>query len=887
MNTRPHPVLIAAVSLLFVGAPSVAQQSSQTFDAAALVLGPADPAFEALLDLDQDGFMDAVGARLGGTHTDLGLYQNDGTGLFTPIWTGTGPGSGSSIYGAAITGDFNGDGRTDFALWTRTAIQVFLTNGLQAPTALPVLTSPFLHSVLSRDINGDGSDDLVVIGAIEVVVILSAPTGIAPTFVASIHNFITGAGTPHDCDLIAHPDGTHTLALSSTSGTMRLLHVATSGAAVITHATINTGFVAAHITSGDVDQDGDEDLVLFNGPFQGAPSFSILRQSPGNTLTLEAPQLGGPATDLADVDGDGDLDGVCCGGGGGGPQPPGLNYLASNFEIALNDGQGNFAPSFIIPGYGARHIAGAQDLDGDGDVDLIAGRAIYFSQQSMTEAPFLRYTSVPGYESFFWSHRDGDGDGDVDPGFHPSGALVNDGSGQLTPQNFSTMGPIIASMEAASPIDVDGDGDLDFLIQGKPPLPAAQQGVYVATQVAPGVFTQGPQILPPSPFYLGPDGIFRSYAADLDGDGRDDLLVTAELLVGTSTSAEFSTIYHNLGSGNFARLPIVDTVVKGIGDFNQDGLLDFVGHKSNTGLTIVFNLGGMQFAPAQGLAVFGLSSNHDRIAVGDLDGDGDLDILTPQSAFGMKRVLALRNNGSGVFTQLTPNLSNFETLGGTVSGSVVRCVDVNLDGILDVLVHPLQGSLSGTAIHLGTATPFTFAAPTSQIVTLEYFNDMNGDGLPDPMRLASKTIHLGLMPPPTAPGFYNQYGQSGSGTNGFQSILGATGPFRVGSTVKATLRGGVGGAQALLGIGLQSLATPVSLATGQLLYLDMHAPDTLFFPITLSGNAGVPGEGAFQLNFFIPPMLQGITLHHQVGSADANAAGGIALSNAFTVTYGG
>ena len=57
-------------------------------------------------------------------------------------------------------------------------------------------------------------------------------------------------------------------------------------------------------------------------------------------------QIGGPATHLIDVDGDGDLDGLCCGGGSG-PYP---NEGSSTFQVALNDGAGVFAPAFPIAG---------------------------------------------------------------------------------------------------------------------------------------------------------------------------------------------------------------------------------------------------------------------------------------------------------------------------------------------------------------------------------------------------------------------------------------------------------------------------------------------------------------------------------------------------------
>ena len=102
--------------------------------------------------------------------------------------------------------------------------------------------------------------------------------------------------------------------------------------------------------SGDIDGDGDVDVVLFGMPDGSNGAFQVIRQAPTGFL-VEASTAGGPATGLADVDGEGDLDGVC-GGGGGGGSPPLSNHRVSNFEIAINDGSGHFAPSFMIAGMG-------------------------------------------------------------------------------------------------------------------------------------------------------------------------------------------------------------------------------------------------------------------------------------------------------------------------------------------------------------------------------------------------------------------------------------------------------------------------------------------------------------------------------------------------------
>src|SRR5262249_42313747 len=106
--------------------------------------------------------------------------------------------------------------------------------------------------------------------------------------------------------------------------------------------------------AGDVDGDGRDDVVLFSM----RDGYRVLAQVAPGEFELGPVQQGGPATELADIDRDGDLDGTCCGGGGGGgPQSPTYDpHMASKFELSLNDEQGHFAPAFSLPSLASEHI---------------------------------------------------------------------------------------------------------------------------------------------------------------------------------------------------------------------------------------------------------------------------------------------------------------------------------------------------------------------------------------------------------------------------------------------------------------------------------------------------------------------------------------------------
>ncbi|MEZ6164173.1 MAG: FG-GAP-like repeat-containing protein [Phycisphaerales bacterium] len=119
------------------------------------------------------------------------------------------------------------------------------------------------------------------------------------------------------------------------------------------------------IAAGDMDNDGDDDLVVIE-----SEAVKLYRNQAG---TLVAEQflnfsVGGDAIHLADYDHDGDLDVLCSGG------VPFINVLT-------NLGGGTFDPFFLsFPGnYAARTIAFA-DVSGDGLGDIITSNDQQLSQ---------------------------------------------------------------------------------------------------------------------------------------------------------------------------------------------------------------------------------------------------------------------------------------------------------------------------------------------------------------------------------------------------------------------------------------------------------------------------------------------------------------------------
>jgi hypothetical protein len=120
----------------------------------------------AVSDFNSDGKLDLIvtanlpGGKVPNTYA---IMYGNGDGTFQAPQLH--PGAKNATVTGVVTGDFNGDGKADFALddWNRNKISVFLGNGdgtFQAPTNYPLLISPY-SSLLLADLNGDGKPDIM------------------------------------------------------------------------------------------------------------------------------------------------------------------------------------------------------------------------------------------------------------------------------------------------------------------------------------------------------------------------------------------------------------------------------------------------------------------------------------------------------------------------------------------------------------------------------------------------------------------------------------------------------------------------------------------------------------------------------------------------------
>src|SRR5690606_12613194 len=180
--------------------------------------------------------------------------------------------------------------------------------------------------------------------------------------------------------------------------------------------------------------------------------------------------------------------------------------------------------------------------------------------------------------------------------------------------------------------DLDEDGNGDLVVSA----PGANA---VAVLLGRG----DRQFSPPIQYMTG-TGPKQAAIADVDGDGILDI-VTAN-----QDSAEDQDVSVLLGVGDGTFAPAVNLAAcsnphqVALGDLNGDGAIDVaVACWGEANLAIILGVGDGTFQPAQ--LVFSGGENPHGLVVADLDGDGDLDIAV--AALGSSVVGVLLNDGDG------------------------------------------------------------------------------------------------------------------------------------------------------------------------------------------------------------------------------------------------
>jgi hypothetical protein len=333
-------------------------------------------------------------------------------------------------------------------------------------------------SVAVADVNGDGKPDMVVLNACPI-------TGCVNTEVVGV--------------LLGNGDGTFQPAVTYSSG--------------------GTSYGRGSVAIADLNKDGKPDLVVTNpcgpgGTCTTSSSVGVLLGNGDGTFQPAVTYSSGYQSDdasvaVADVNGDGKPD-----------------LLVSGLAVLLGNGDGTFQPAVIYPSAGGSSVTVA-DVNGDGKLDVVGATGgssvvVLLGNGNGTFQAAVAYDAGGTSQSVAVADVDGDGKPDLLVGNFGGtvGVLLGNGDGTFQPPaSYSSGGSESVSVVAT---DVNADGKPDVLVANMcdEKLGCLNGSVGVLLGNGNGSFEEAVV------YGSGGQTAFSIAAADLNGDGRPDVLVT-------------------------------------------------------------------------------------------------------------------------------------------------------------------------------------------------------------------------------------------------------------------------------------------------------------------------------------------------------------------------
>ncbi len=599
---------------------------------------------------------------------------------------------------------------------------------------------------------------------------------------------------------------------------------------------------------------------------------ALAQQFTYDTLALPAQTLWTDGVVAVDLDGDTDKDIVFANGsvyGGTGAQ----GALAQH--LFLNNGSGTFTAAHAqlnVANFNAKMVI-AEDFDGDDDLDL------FFASGSTGSSPRLLLNNgsavftdvtaanvpVLALRSFSVCAGDSDNDGDLDVAVSDGGTfggiasqarlLQNNGSAVFTDVTASRLPVDLYNCQDITLFDVDGDLDVDMALSGKGGGGIAAR-LYVNN--GSGTFTVATGLN-----LVGTGSTYEVDYGDLDGDADFDAAVQSisGFTEGWARNVGNSTAWTET---SFTGITNQDDNEMACFDYDNDGDLDVMVGSLGAAERMYANNGTGTFTHMAGTIQSQSDSTLD-VAIADLDGDNDYDIVTAQGESGVFTNKVYDNGGSAdtlapVFVQVeTP-----ATVGASTTQFRARIKDqISEDGHVGAMMSygyttVGAGSGAGTGFHMGGGL-FSAVVPTagaSQVSLTWTATDCVGNvSMNGPIVVGSASV-------------WTDIGCALAGVSGLPVLTG-TGTLLTGSAGSLNLSNGAPSAACLLFVSLST--SPVPFKGGSL----------CAFPFILSLPVATDGSGGLVLPWASwPAGLSGASLYFQYGIDDAVGPSGASLSNA-------
>ncbi|QKG54402.1 T9SS type A sorting domain-containing protein [Hymenobacter sp. BRD67] len=367
-----------------------------------------------------------------------------------------------------------------------------------------------------------------------------------------------------------------------------------TGPAQAQYASVDTYIIGATVSNvavGDLNGDGNLDIVTTSRGIQ-----VLFGQANGK---FDAPRtydatLGGRIA-LGDVNGDGRLDIVTCQYG---------SMAGGMVSILLGQGGDNFSSttSYLIGALNHPVWIALGDVNGDGHLDIVTAN----------------------YENDTVSVLAGQAGG----GFATASYYVGVSGGK----------PYCVALG-----DMNGDGLLDIVTTN-------ELANTVSVLLASGGSGFAPAKIYPTGAASNPYGNAQQLAlGDVNKDGRLDIVINnsynVSVLIGEANGNLAPFIPYSIGNHSNTSYAVQ------LGDMNGDGYLDIV-TSSDTNVDILLGQAGGGFAAVQNFSRGNfLSDDCETLALGDLNGDGQLDIVT---ANGMGNTISVLLSTKAVLATTQP-----------------------------------------------------------------------------------------------------------------------------------------------------------------------------------------------------------------------------------------
>jgi hypothetical protein len=584
----------------------------------------ADPAgvvqSVAVGDVNGDGKLDIVAAN--GTSNDVTVLLGNGDGTFKGATvSGTGvaapnfPVGNNPVFVALA--DVNGDGKLDIvtANYADGTVSVLLGHGdgtFRQQLTFAAGKGP--DHIAFADVDGDGTLDLLVLDAVRDSVIVMSGYKDGVFQVVTTHSLGLGQQNGESQSFVVgdfnhdgHPDLAVTLTGVATRSITVLLGDGKGGFDDPgTH--YHVGLQPHFITTADVDQDGNLDLLVADG--EGSTLSVLLGKGDGTFRTVQTFATNGLA-------GANPLQSLAVGNFDGDAFPDVVFPFVSEQAIRLlkNDGQGGFHPlNTYLTGRTPVAVSTA-DLNGDHHADVVLADsgdddvAVFLGNGNGTLQAPVKYATGANPQALSLVDVNGDGKTDIVTANFGDGTvsvLLGNGDGTFQPRQDFAAGTNLLAMTVA---DMDGDGKPDIVV-----------GYGITNRV--GIL------------YGRGDGTFRAplthhagvildaiAVGDVNGDGHPDIVVAGSAV----------SVLINNGQGGFQ--PGARFVAHGfrvyLADLNHDGHLDaLLSDYNNSSLDVLLGNGDGTF---QAPLPYATSASPLGVTLADVNGDGVLDAVVAAS----------------------------------------------------------------------------------------------------------------------------------------------------------------------------------------------------------------------------------------------------------------